>query len=225
MKFSSMIIAIAVLSLFTAIAVAVPAAPTNVDAKDVEGDDGGYINITWDKSDDDEINVTRYEILRATEQDGTYSSMGNTSSGNETYTDNTENGIDYYYKVSASDGTNSSSSNPTEEPVQSKDDKKPEITEVTNGTVTNSTAVITWKTHEDSTSRVEYGIESTSEDDNSSSSNVTSHEINLTGLNPSTTYKYVVNSTDEAGNTNTVGGNSFTTANDTIVDNIKPTVN
>jgi len=218
MKFSSMIIAIAVLSLFTAIAVAAPAAPTNVDAKDVEGDDGGYINITWDKSDDDEINVTRYEILRATEQDGTYSSMGNTSSGNETYTDNTENGIDYYYKVSASDGTNSSSSNPTEEPVQSKDDKKPEITEVTNGTVTNSTAVITWKTHEDSTSRVEYGIESTSEDDNSSSLMVKSHEIILTGLNPSTTYKYVVNSTDKAGNPSESEEKNFTTAADTTVD-------
>jgi len=223
MKFSSMIIAIAVLSLFTAIAVAAPAAPTNVDASDVTGDDGGYINITWDKSDDDGVNVTGYDILRATEQDGTYSLRGNTSSGIEIYTDNTEDEIDYYYKVNASDGTNSSSSNPTES-IQSKDDKSPEITEVTNGTVTNSTAVITWITHEDSTSRVEYGIDSTSEYDNSSSSNVTSHEITLTVLNPSTTYKYRVFSTDEAGNSNKSEEKSFITASDTTVDTTKPTV-
>ena len=217
------IVTLLAIGICVSISLAAPAAPTNVQVKDVEDDDGGYINITWDKSVDDGVNVTSYDIRRATEQDGTYSLRGNTSNGIEIYTDNTEDGIDYYYKVNASDGTNSSSSDP-KGPVYSEDNKPPEISYVENGTVTNSTAVITWKTHEDSTSRVEYGIDSTSENDNSSSSNVTSHEITLTGLNSSTTYKYRVFSTDQAGNSNESEEKSFTTSSDTTVDTTKPTV-
>ena len=81
MKFSLMIIAIVVLSFFAAIAVAVPAAPTSVDAKDVPDDNGRYINVTWTKSVHDGVNVTGYDILRATSLSGTYSFRGNTSSG------------------------------------------------------------------------------------------------------------------------------------------------
>ncbi|KAF5423697.1 MAG: Ig-like domain-containing protein/S-layer protein, partial [Candidatus Methanocomedens sp.] len=222
MKFSSMIIAIAVISLFTAIAFAAPAAPANVDVDDVTGDDGGRISITWDLSVDD--NVTSYDILRNSSSEKDFNEIGSTNdNGTESYTDDTTiDGVDYWYIVNATDGTNSSSSDP-KGPVQSEDHKKPVISLVENGTVTNSTAIITWKTHENSTSRVEYGIDSTSENDTSSSSNVTSHKIILTGLNPATTYKYVVNSTDEAGNSNESEEKSFTTSSDTTVD-IKPTV-
>jgi S-layer protein (TIGR01567 family) len=214
MKFSSMIIAIVVLSFFAAIAVAVPAAPTDVDAYDVPDDNGGYINITWDKSDDDGVNVTGYDILRAESLDGTYSLRGNTSSGIEIYTDNTEDKTNYYYKVNATDGVNSSSSDP-EGPFQSKENILPVISSVTNGTVDDVSAVITWTTDEAATSRVEY--------DNTSSSYihsvedlslVTSHSLTITGLNTSTTYYYRVKSTDEAENTNTSDEYEFTTTAD-----------
>lgn len=225
MKFSSMIIAIAVLSLFTAIAVAVPAAPTNVGAYDVPDDNGGYINITWTESVDDGVNVTGYDIWRATSLDGNYSLRGSTSNGTEIYTDNTEDETDYYYKVNATDGVNSSSSD-SEGPFRSKENIPPVITLVKNGTVDDVSAEITWTTDEAATSRVEYdNVSSSYKHSEEDSLFVKEHSLTITGLNASTTYYYRVNSTDKAGNSNESEEKNFTTASDTTVDNIKPTVN
>jgi len=223
MKFSSMIIAIAVISLFTAIAFAAPAPPTDVEVADVKGDDGRNISITWELSVNDS-EVTKYYILRNSSSNEDFTERGSTNNGTNSYIDITDDGVNYWYIVNAFDGSNSSSSDP-KGPVYSEDVKPPEISSVKDGTVTNSTAVITWDTHEDSTSRVEYGTSSTSDNNESSSLMVKSHEINLTGLNPSTTYKYIVKSIDGANNSNVSGEKSFTTASDTTVDNIKPTVN
>jgi len=224
MKFSSMIIAIVLLSFFAAIAVAVPAAPTDVDAYDVPDDNGEHINITWDKSDDDGVNVTGYDILRATSQDGNYSLRGSTTSGNEIYTDNTEDETDYYYKVNATDGVNSSSSD-SEGPFRSKENIPPVITLLTNGTVDDVSAEITWTTDEAATSRVEYdNVSSSYKHSKNDSSLVKEHSLTITGLNASTTYYYRVNSTDKAGNSNESEEKSFTTAADTTVDTTKPTV-
>ena len=230
MKYSSMIIAIVLLSFFAAIAVAAPAAPTNVNAYDVPDDNGRHINITWDKSDDDGEggnNVTKYEILRATSLGGTYDLIGNTSSGVVSYTDNsTTDGDDYYYIVNASDGENSSSSDPPVEPVQSKENIPPVITSVTNGAIDDVSAVITWTTDEAATSRVEYdNVSSSYKHSEEDSLFVKEHSLTITGLNASTTYYYRVNSTDKAGNSNESEEKNFTTASDTTVDNIKPTVN
>jgi len=229
MKFSSMIIAIAVLSLFTAIAFAAPAPPTGVTAVDYPDDNGGNISITWTKSDDDGEggnNVTKYDILRATSLGGTYDLIGNTSSGEVSYTDNnTHDGDDYYYKVNASDGVNSSSSDP-EGPVQSKENIRPVISLVKNGTVDDVSAEITWTTDEAATSRVEYdNVSSSYKHSEEDSLFVKEHSLTITGLNASTTYYYRVNSTDKAGNSNESEEKNFTTASDTTVDNIKPTVN
>ena len=84
------------------------------------------------------------------------------------------------------------------------DDVAPEITsgpEVTS--VDQNAAVIWWTTNETSDSLVRYGAragEFASEE--ADPSQVTTHEVSLTGLNPSTTYRFVVQSADL--NTNTV---------------------
>ncbi len=218
------IVTLLAIGICVSISLAAPAAPTITEVTDAKGDDGGNISITWDLSVDD--NVTIYDILRNSSSEEDFKWIDNTNN-NETkiYIDHTtDDGVDYWYIVNATDGTNSSSSDP-KGPVQSEDDKKPVISLVENGTVTNSTAIITWKTHENSTSRVEYGTDSTSDNNESRSLMVKSHEINLTGLNPSTTYKYIVESIDGADNSNVSEEKSFTTASDTTVDNIKPTVN
>jgi hypothetical protein len=68
----------------------------------------------------------------------------------------------------------------------------------------DGSATISWTTDEPSTSKVEYG---TSPDALTPSANdpalTTSHSVNLTGLEPQTTYYYRVSSTDEANNTAT----------------------
>ncbi len=73
-------------------------------------------------------------------------------------------------------------------------------------------AEITWDTDEPSNSLVKYGTQSGNYTMNMSSGGlVTSHIINLTSLTASTTYYYVVNSTDASGNSNESAEYNFTT--------------
>ena len=216
------IVTLLAIGICVSISLAAPAAPTGVKVDDKPGDDGGSILINWTLSADD-ANVTKYEIFR--DEDDTVpfdSPIGSVLKGNISYTDETTtDGVNYWYIVNATDGTTSSSSD-IKGPVYSVDNKPPDISDVKHENVTNSTVEITWKTHENSTSIVEYGIDAISEDNESNTSSfVKSHEINLKDLNSSTTYKYVVKSIDEAGNPSTSDEKSFTTADK---DTAKPEV-
>lgn len=88
----------------------------------------------------------------------------------------------------------------------------PVIANVSNGTAYWYSINISWDTDESGNSSVLYG---TSQIDLSlnetNSSLVTSHDVNLTGLSGSTTYYYNVSSCDSAGNCNTTGVYNFTT--------------
>ena len=65
----------------------------------------------------------------------------------------------------------------------------------------DGTATISWTTDEPSTSRVEYGTAPASLSQSASEEAlVTSHSVELTGLEPGTTYHYRVTSADADGN-------------------------
>ena len=92
------------------------------------------------------------------------------------------------------------------------DTTPPVISNVAATGITDNSATITWDTDEPSDSLVKYGTESgnyTHEVDDSSY--VVSHSINLTGLDLSTTYYYVVNSTNPDGFTSQSTEYTFTT--------------
>lgn len=96
--------------------------------------------------------------------------------------------------------------------VPTPDTTPPVISNVTATDITSSSAKITWDTDEPADSLVKYGTESWNYTYNvSDSTYVTSHAIDLTGLSANTTYYYVANSTDEAGNSNESSEHSFTT--------------
>ena len=78
-------------------------------------------------------------------------------------------------------------------------------------TVTSSTAIITWTTNKNATSRVNYGLTSQYGETVSSGTLVTSHSITLTGLTPSTTYHYQTQSADSTGSTGSYSDKTFTT--------------
>ncbi|MCK5216783.1 MAG: Ig-like domain-containing protein [Methanosarcinales archaeon] len=200
-------IGLMVICLFVSTA-ATLAPPTNVTADDVPDDNGKNISITWTESID---TVTEYEIFRATSESGDYDPI-DTSATNSYFDNPPLDYTDYWYEVSATNGTNSSSSKPFG-PVQSKDNLEPIITDVTNGTVTDSTAVITWTTNENSSSLVKYGTESLNYD-KSLEDLVKSHSINLDDLNANTKYYYVVNSTDEGDNSDQSDEYNFSTTED-----------
>ncbi|PJE64651.1 MAG: hypothetical protein COU90_02305 [Candidatus Ryanbacteria bacterium CG10_big_fil_rev_8_21_14_0_10_43_42] len=96
--------------------------------------------------------------------------------------------------------------------ISAPDTTPPTISAITSSNITTSGAGIAWTTNEAADSQVEYGI-TTSYGSVSSrgSSLVTSHNVVLSGLSPSTTYNYRVLSRDAAGNLATSLNRTFTT--------------
>lgn len=90
-----------------------------------------------------------------------------------------------------------------------------EISNVSAGSITETTATITWTTDELANGTVTYGNSSPPTLTSSDSNPVTNHSITLTGLTASTQYYYEVSSTNSGGNTTTSPGNgtyyTFTT--------------
>ncbi|MFA7681779.1 MAG: S-layer homology domain-containing protein, partial [Candidatus Peribacteraceae bacterium] len=91
----------------------------------------------------------------------------------------------------------------------------PIISAVASGSLTTSSALITWTTDENTSTKVSYGL-STSYGSNTSetdtSSRVISHSKTVSGLQACTTYYFAVVSTDATSNTSTTAGGSFTTS-------------
>ncbi|MCK4329060.1 PQQ-binding-like beta-propeller repeat protein [candidate division WOR-3 bacterium] len=88
----------------------------------------------------------------------------------------------------------------------------PVISDVTSSEITNSSATITWDTDEYSNSVVRYDTDGAPYEFVASSADmVMNHSVPLSGLSPSTTYYYIVESTDASNNTATSVEYSFTT--------------
>ena len=92
------------------------------------------------------------------------------------------------------------------------DTTSPVITNISAMNITTNSATIAWDTNEPSDSLVKYGTESGNYTLIAyNGSNVTLHIVDLTGLTANTTYYYIVNSTDQNGNSNQSKEYSFTT--------------
>lgn len=92
------------------------------------------------------------------------------------------------------------------------DTTAPVISNVNAGSITSSSATITWTTDEISNSQVEYGLDTNYGNQTAlDTTMVTSHAQVLNGLAPTTLYHYLVKSTDPSGNPAVSGDNIFTT--------------
>ncbi len=119
---------------------------------------------------------------------------------------------DYDLLIGTMDGVTLGYENTAEMSDTDTDDTPPVISSVVSTGITNNSAMITWDTNESSDSLVKYGTISgvyTSEEYNAT--NVTSHNITLTGLDAEATYYYLVSSTDTSGNAAESAEYSFTT--------------
>ena len=96
----------------------------------------------------------------------------------------------------------------------------PVISLISSGTPTTTSATITWTTDENATSVINYGPTVGYGSASSSAALVTSHSVTLTGLTPSTTYHFQVQSVDAQSNTSTSIDQVFVTP-----DVSAPTVN
>ena len=172
------------------------------------------VTLTWTAPAYQGAGNLTYLIYRST--DGISFSQVGTTSG-LSYVDNAPESRLYYYKVYTQDGaearssgTNAVSLTPTGKWTSAPTlESGPQA-----GAITTKKATITWSTSRTSDSKVQYGRESGKygETEPSNSSQVTSHSIQLTGLEPATTYYYRARWTDEDGNTGVSEEKSFTTA-------------
>jgi regulation of enolase protein 1 (concanavalin A-like superfamily) len=97
--------------------------------------------------------------------------------------------------------------------VAATDVEPPIITSVSAGSITSSSAVISWTTNEPATSAVAHGPTAAYELGTvGAGAHVTSHEVTLQGLAPATTYHYQVSSTDPSSNSSLDVDRTFTTA-------------
>lgn len=96
--------------------------------------------------------------------------------------------------------------------VNVPDSTPPTISSVSAGSISQTSATVTWTTNEAADSQVKYGpTASYGSTTTLNASKVTSHSVGLTGLTASTTYHYQVISKDAAGNTTSSTDKSFTT--------------
>ena len=100
--------------------------------------------------------------------------------------------------------------------LQEEDKTAPVISEITATEIGATSIKITWTTNENADSKVWYGtttplVAASPTTSVSSAGLVLSHAVTLTGLTPSTTYYYVVSSTDWAANNTKGAEKSFAT--------------
>lgn len=124
----------------------------------------------------------------------------------------------YYYVVSSLDaaGNIAMSSQGTFATLAAPDTTAPVITAVASAAVASTSATVTWTTDESATGKVSYSTTNPVPTDGSAltmsdSTLVTSHSFGLSGLTASSTYFYLVTSSDASGNTATSSQNSFVT--------------
>lgn len=121
----------------------------------------------------------------------------------------------YNYRVTSKDasGNKTVSGNYTFTTAAPADTTAPAISNILVTDITSTSATVSWKTNEPSTTQVEYGIGSYSKASPLSTGKVTIHSVDLTGLAGFTPYDFRVKSADAAGNTATSVKQGFTTSN------------
>jgi len=107
-----------------------PLPPRDVQAQDTPNDEGGSITMTWLTSLDDGAGgncVVQYIVSRRTGSSGAFPEVGRVPAGQTSFDDDTvTDGVDYYYRVRATDGT-LLSEYVTVGPMQSANDDPPPV--------------------------------------------------------------------------------------------------
>ncbi|MBI2013636.1 MAG: fibronectin type III domain-containing protein [Candidatus Colwellbacteria bacterium] len=179
--------------------------------------------VTWTTDEDSNSRVdysltspvneaTSFSVTRAFDSTRTHSITLNNLSAETTY---------FFVASSADDADNVSKSDENSfatlavEEEEELDETAPVISNVATSDITESSATITWDTDESSNSKVyfsnEANIDVETADSVSSAELVSSHSIDLSELDAETTYFFIVESADEAGNVSMSEEMSFDT--------------
>ncbi len=187
-----------------------PGLPQDLDISDVSirATSSWKLALSWTAPTQSGAGVARYKVLRSTD-DVSYAEVGSTTSQNTSFIDAGLNAVLYYYKIQACDNANScgipsasANKKPTgrfTEPAKlTADTDQPKLRDIT-----TRKATILWYTDRESDSRIALGTKSGQyfSEEIGNSTQTSNHVINLTNLEPGTTYYYVAKWTDGDGNT------------------------
>lgn len=208
-----------------------PGIPRNIDISDVsiKETSSWRLALSWDPPEASGSGVASYKIYRSAVEDasctGTFADFSYTASTTQTsYVDTGLTQSKKYYCVKACDSTNECSA--VSDTVGLYPDGRWRVAPTLSGdptvSVKTKSAIVSWSTSRTANSFVKYGKSSGSYGDEvGSSTQVTSHTISLTGLDPGTTYYYKVQWTDEDGNTGSSDEFTFKTSPAPYVSSVK----
>ena len=173
------------------------------------------VQITWD-TDEDASSIVEYGTTMSY---GTSTSETDTSPRVSSHTVNISGlspSTTYHFKVSSKDAANNTgeSTDQTFTTSAAPDVTPPTISNI-NVTPTHNSVQITWDTNENASSFVNYGTTisyGTTTPEIDTSPRVTSHTVDISGLSPSTTYHFRLNSNDASSNLGQSGDQTFTTS-------------
>lgn len=195
-----------------------PDPPANVTVSDasVKATSLWRASLAWEEPEYKGTGTLTYKIQRS--EDGTTWTNITTTTGNA-YVDTLAASQPYYWRIGTYDNSSESQASPsyanavTLTPKGSYSTPPTLISEPEVTSITTKRATISWSTSRTSDSKVQFGTAPGNyfSEEPSNSAQVTSHVINLTNLEPGTTYHYKVKWTDEDGNTGTSSEYTFTT--------------
>jgi hypothetical protein len=199
-----------------------PGIPRNVDVADIsiKSTSNWKLAVSWDAPSSVGAGVSSYKVYRSTTNTtcsanpSSFTQIGTTAG--TSYSDTSLSQVAYYYCVKACDSAancSAVSSTVTKTPTGKYFTAAGLTSGPSVGSITTKKATITWSTDRGSDSKISYGTSGGSYGsvEPSNSSQVTSHSLQLTGLNPGTTYYYKAKWTDEDGNTGSSDEKTFTT--------------
>ncbi len=163
-------------------------------------------SLNWDAPNYKGAGELEYTIQRSI--DGQSWTTIDTTTGTS-YTDTVPTSRIYYYQIGSSDSTDSSKASPTYSAVESimVQGRYTEPAELTSGIIMQNVstrhATILWTTNRKSDTKIAYGKASGDyfDEEAYNSKQVTNHHIQLSNLEPDTTYYFKARWTDEDGNT------------------------
>lgn len=192
-----------------------PGIPLNLDIADtsVKSTSNWRLVISWESPEDTGAGVSKYEIYRSA-NNNTYTLAGSTSGSS--YVDTSLQSQLYYYKVRACDSANNCGaySNVESRTPTGRFTTPPTLESTPRvSSIGTKKATVNWETDRNSDSKVAFGIQSGSyfSTEAYNSTNTKNHSVELTNLNPGTTYYYTAKWTDEDGNTGQSSELAFTT--------------
>lgn len=197
-----------------------PTAPTDLDIADVSvrATSTWKTALSWNEPNQSPVPVDSYKVFRSTDN-VTFAEVGSTSVSNLSFIDSGLSQQTYYYQVRACDdaGSCSAPSDTVSKLPTGRYTSPPRLTSDQNqpraDNVGNRTATIVWFTDRVSDSKVALGTASGqySPGEIGSSNQVTNHVVQLTNLQPGTTYYFVCKWSDLDGNLGISREVSFTT--------------